>query len=212
MKIHLLVAAAATAATLATGCTAPARPWAPQHQPILGQAGQVAHTGAGLGKAPATLQAKTTIRQPGETAKAKADADAESLWSGSVGNRSAMISLSMGGWVNASLGNADFNGSTFGSSVSGSLRRPEGTSTVQLNGFSSSMTGRIGRDHVVVSIAPGGWVNGRVGDRRLSLSVSRTVVTGDVEGRRFWLSGTGLDPREDLGFTAALLVLAAAAE
>lgn len=190
MKTHLLVAAAATAATLATGC------------------GQVAHTG--VAKGASGLAAKTTINKP--KAAEKADAGAESLWGGSVGVQSASISLSLGSWVRASIGRCDFNGSTFGSSVSGSLRRDTGTETVTIQGFSSSVQGRIGHDQVIASISPGGWVTGRVGNRFVNLSVSRTMVTGDVDGRRFFLSGTGLEPREDLGFTAALLVLAAAAE
>lgn len=192
MKTHLRVAAAATAVALATGC------------------GQVAHTGVARGASGAS--AKTTINPPAKKAVEKADAGAESLWGGSVGVQSASVSLSLGSWVRASLGRADFNGSTFGNSVSGSLRRETGTETVTLHGFSSSVQGRIGRASVIASISPGGWVTGRVGDRHVNLSVSRTMVTGDVDGRRFFLSGTGLEPKEDLGFTAALLVLAAAAE
>ena len=193
MKIHQKVAAAVAVAAVTTGC------------------GIATNAPQGLGKGTGDAKAQTTIRKPAPAAEKQADVGAESMWSGRVGGQSASIMLSLGSWVRASVGDADFNGSTFGSSVSGSLRRAGGTDSVHLSGFSSSVTGRIGRDSAICSISPGGWVTGRVGDRHVNLSVNRTMVSGNVDSLRFWLSGTGLEPNEDLGFTAALLVLAAAA-
>lgn len=194
MNFHLKVAAAAMVAMLAAGC------------------GHAAQTPGALGKGLAGAQAQTTIRKPAPAGEKQAEGGLESMWDGTVGVQSASITLSSGAWVRASVGRADFNGSTFGSSVSGSLRRDGATDNVHISGFGPSVQGRIGRDSVYATLGSSGWLSGRVGDRHVSLSVSRTMVSGTAGGQRVFLSGMGVEPGEELALTAALLVLAAAAE
>ncbi|MEB3224086.1 MAG: hypothetical protein VKS61_18590 [Candidatus Sericytochromatia bacterium] len=153
-------------------------------------------------------QAATRIA-PAKAEKAGGD-DVKALgtWSGRIGTRAARVWVPYAGAVEAEMDGARFSGSLWGSAFNGSLRRDgRPTASVSMSIFGAMIDGRVGGRAVRASFAQGGWLTGRVGDDRLSLSVLPNGISGQMGPHAVWMSGFWYQQGEEWPLAVGLLAL-----
>jgi hypothetical protein len=163
---------------------------------------------AGTSRQATRLTAAARIVPPDAQQPTGKDVKALGTWSGRIGNRRTQIWVPFPGSVEAEVGGSRFNGSVWGSMVSGSLRRADGSSaSASMSLFGSMIDGRVGGRTIQANFAQGGWLTGRVGGERLSLSVLPQGISGQMGPHAVWMTGAWYQPGEEWALAAALLAL-----
>ncbi|MEB3330495.1 MAG: hypothetical protein VKQ33_14815 [Candidatus Sericytochromatia bacterium] len=164
---------------------------------------------AGSPRATASLAVAARGAEAAVQAPPGDDVKVQGTWSGRLGTRRAQVWVPFGGAVEAEAGDARFSGSVWGPRIAGTLRRESGASvTVSMSLFGSMIEGRVGGRNIQANFAQGGWLTGRVGTVRVSLSVLPQSVSGQMGPHAVWLTGAWYQPGDEWALAAALLALA----
>ncbi|MEB3196355.1 MAG: hypothetical protein VKP62_04040 [Candidatus Sericytochromatia bacterium] len=152
---------------------------------------------------------KTDAAKPDATKK-DGDVNVLGAWNGRIGGRLARIWVPYPNAIEADMEGIRFSGQAWPTRVVGTLYRPGfGPQAVSLSIFGAMIDGRVGVRSVNATFAQGGWLVGRAGERRCSLSVLPNAINGQMAGLSVWMSGVWYQPGEEWGVAAALLALMA---